>query len=96
MEVRDMSEMKGHIDGKAHPPVLVPPIRSKTSHGFGGCDVLMLLMSCLSMINDDNPRTPPPSRKCYGQPSRSRGFTVSRTYRETRDGAAELALSKYW
>jgi hypothetical protein len=86
--------MKGYITTKAHPPMLVPPMRSKTSHGFGGCEELKLLMSYLSISNDHNSRKPPLSRKCYSQPSRGRGPAVSRTYQETRDRAAELALSK--
>jgi len=56
----------------AIPPVLVPQMRSKYSHGKGGLSeavawplFAMILctscMSCWTMRSDDSPRTPPPS-----------------------------------
>lgn len=45
-----------------NPPVLVPPIMSKYSQGFGGASGLMVSMSCFKIWRADNPRTPPPSR----------------------------------
>ena len=47
------------------PPVLVPPIKSKYSHGNGVSAVCFRLpissISCRRISRDDNPRTPPPS-----------------------------------
>jgi len=47
------------------PPVLVPPIKSKYSHGNGVSAVRFRLpissISCRRIRRDDNPRTPPPS-----------------------------------
>ena len=49
------------------PPVLVPPMRSKYSHGFGVSPdpVLHPISSRMSrrIRSDDRPRTPPPSRE---------------------------------
>ena len=50
------------MDTFTYPPVLVPPIMSKYSHGFGGESGSMISMSFLRMESDDSPRTPPPSR----------------------------------
>ena len=44
-----------------YPPVLVPPIRSKYSHGFGGVSGLTASIRRSRIISADNPRTPPPS-----------------------------------
>lgn len=43
------------------PPVDVPPMRSKQSHGFGGFSGLMFSMSWRRIIRDESPRMPPPS-----------------------------------
>ena len=50
---------------KTNPPVLVPPIRSKTSAGMGGlssflCDLIRSISSSM-MTSSDKPRIPPPS-----------------------------------
>lgn len=47
------------------PPVLVPPIKSKYSQGFGVSEFDSPAISsiiCRKMIKDDRPRTPPPSK----------------------------------
>jgi hypothetical protein len=41
--------------------VLVPPIKSKYSHGFGGFCGLTLFIKYLRMIREERPRIPPPS-----------------------------------
>lgn len=48
-----------------HPPVLVPPIRSKTSHGFGGSCWSRLFIRYSSIRRDESPRTPPPSARYH-------------------------------
>jgi hypothetical protein len=49
------------------PPVLVPPIKSKYSHGLGVASApdLVSISSIISrrIKSDDSPRTPPPSRE---------------------------------
>jgi len=46
-----------------YPPVLVPPIKSKYSHGFGGFFGFIIFIKYLRMISVEIPRIPPPSSK---------------------------------
>ena len=54
----------------AHPPVLVPPIKLKSSHGLtAGCPSLMrssftIAIKALRIRSVESPRTPPPSGSC--------------------------------
>lgn len=58
------------IGEETYPPVLVPPIRSKTWYGLsresGDRSWLMPFMMSSMIIIDDNPRTPPPSAPVLG------------------------------
>ena len=53
--------------GANYPPVLVPPMRSKTWHGFTAARPVSarlsftIVINPLSILNDESPRTPPPS-----------------------------------
>ena len=63
-----------------YPPVLVPPMRSNTSHGLTGasCFCLRLWFSLSIMLfriySVERPRTPPPSSDNRQGPNVSRGF----------------------
>jgi hypothetical protein len=68
-----------------NPPVLVPPIKSKYSHGFGVASALVLLSISSIMSrrikSDDSPLTPPPSRqRILGKESSARDGVSAMRY----------------
>jgi hypothetical protein len=48
---------------ESHPPVLVPPIKSKYSHGRGGFFGLTLFIKYFKIMSEESPRIPPPSTR---------------------------------
>ena len=74
----------------SYPPVLVPPAKSKTSHGRGSSSsplsCCIRYMISFSISSGDNPRIPPPSG-----PQTASDLVVSdyngRTYRQQPDAA---------
>ena len=70
---------------RSYPPVDVPPIMSKTSHGRRDCSpfsprsLLTSSMILLRMRSAERPRTPPPSRDRRQRPPLSTGLRLAPT-----------------
>ena len=70
---------------RPYPPVDVPPIMSKTSHGkrdgrpFSLRSLLISSMILLRMRRVERPRTPPPSRDKRQRPPLSTGLVLAPT-----------------